>query len=204
MARSGRPRRFEAEDELQLLFDATMTFQSQLTNMAVLGVYDFSGFGRIADIGGGQGGLLKAILETAPNARGVLLDLPKVVAGAFEDARMRIVPGSFFEGAPSGCDAYILKFILHDWPDGKAREILANVRKAASVGARLLVIESLRSDDAGFDPSKLMDVSMLALLGGRERTPGDFEKLFAETSFKLLRVIGSDNPLVSVIEAEAC
>jgi hypothetical protein len=193
----------DAHPEEARLFDATMTHQSQVTNVAVLSAYDFSGFARIADIGGGQGGLLKAILETAPKAYGVLLDLPKVVAAAFEGPRMRVVAGSFFEESPPDCDLYILKFILHDWPDDKARDILANVRNAAPAGARLLVIESLRSDDADFEPSKLMDVSMLALFGGRERTPDDLETLFAQTGFKLLRVIGSDNPMVSIVEAEA-
>jgi hypothetical protein len=117
---------------------------------------------------------------------------------------MRIVPGSFFDEAPRDCDLYILKFILHDWPDDKARDILANVREAAPAGAKLLVIESLRSDAADFEPSKLMDVSMLALFGGRERTPDEFTSLFAETRFKLLRVIRSNNPMVSIVEAEAC
>jgi hypothetical protein len=194
----------DAHPEEACLFDATMTYQSQVTSIAVLSVYDFCRFRRVADIGGGQGGLLKAILEAAPNAKGVLFDLPKVVAGVLEGARMRVVAGSFLDEVPPDCDLYILKFILHDWPDDKARTILANVRKAAPAGAKLLVVESLRSDTPDFEPSKLMDVSMLALFGGRERTPGDFETLFAQAGFKLLRVIGSNNPMVSIVEAEAC
>jgi hypothetical protein len=194
----------DAHPEENSLFDAAMTNLSRASTAAVLAAYDFSGFARIADIGGGQGMMLKAILETAPNAKGVLFDLPKVVSNVAESERMSIVSGSFFDDVPPDRDAYILKFILHDWPDEKARAILANVRKAAPMGARLLVMESLRTETAEFDPSKVMDVSMLALFGGRERTPGDLEALFTQIGFKLLRVIPCNIPLVSIVEAEAC
>jgi hypothetical protein len=185
------------------LYDATMSGQSAAANIGVLEAFDFSRYGEIADIAGGQGQTLRAILDATPNANGVLFDLPRVLAGAPAHPRIRTLSGDFLkDDLPTGCDAYILKMILHDWPDEQAAKILAAVRKAARPGAKLFVIESVRSEEPDFDFSLILDISMLALVGGRERTPAEFSALFAKTGFKLTRTVPT-TAIVSIVEAEA-
>src|ERR1700741_3617355 len=134
------------EPELAELFNQTMTSVSELTDGTVVAGYDFSAYPTIVDVGGGQGPLLAAILAGAPASRGVLYDLPRVVAKAPSLLRqhrvadpVRIAEGSFFDSVPAGGDAYILKNIIHDWPDEKALKILRNVRTAAGPRAPLLL-----------------------------------------------------------------
>jgi C-methyltransferase len=125
-----------------------MTDLAGLAATAVVPGYDFGPYGTIVDVGGGHGVLLSTILAATPNARGVLYDLPEVVAGASAllsrlgvSDRVRVEGGSFFDSVPSGGDAYVLKNVIHDWPDGQAVEILRNVRAAARADATVLVVE---------------------------------------------------------------
>lgn len=172
------------------LFNEAMTGKSLATIQAVLDAYDFSGFARIADIGGGNGHLLRGILAAAPRATGVLFDLPHVIEGVPRSARIKLQAGSFFKDALPECDAYLLMTVLHDWGDADAIRILQAVRRAAPAGARVLVLEMLLPDAPGPHPAKSLDIEMLVMTdGGRERTRAEFESLFKGAGLKLARVV---------------
>lgn len=188
-------------------------FQSGLMNITevfdppILSAYDFSGLGTIVDVAGGHGALLSAILRSNPHAKGILFDAPHVVesvgprlqAEPTIAPRLRLVGGDFFKSLPRGGDAYILKWILHDWDDEKSAAILRSCRNAMGHGSHLLVIENL--NDPGSHPmSKFMDLNMLVMTGGKERSTEDFKRLFRESGFKLNRVIPTDTPF-SIVEA---
>lgn len=176
-------------------FDRAMTDLSRVANRALLEAYDFSRFGTVVDVGGGHGALLAAVLAANPGMRGVLFDQPGVVAGAgpvLEAAgvadRCETVGGSFFESVPEGGDAYLLKTVLHDWDDDEATAILQACRRAVSDGGTVLVIERDLGEANEAPDAKLSDLNMLVILGGRERTAGDYEELFAGAGFRLTRV----------------
>ncbi len=161
---------------------------------AIVGAYDFSKFERIVDVGGGHGLLLAGILSANPGLRGVLYDLPAVVAGASAvrqepiSQRCEIMGGDFFEGVPAGADAYILKGIIHDWNDEAALKILKNCRRAIHPGGRLLVVDAAltRSTEPA---TALMDMLMMVLTSGRERTESEFRSLLQEAGFSMVPVI---------------
>ena len=192
-----------AHPEEAQIFNDAMSSTVGTDRGGIVDAYDFSRVDVIADIGGGQGALARAIVERVPNVRAILFDLPDVVAGAAPAQRLTIQPGDFLKDPLPPADVHILKLILHDWPDAGARAILAAVRRAARVGGRLLVIEPLMTEGAGFHPSQIMNVSMLALVGGRERTPTQFQRMFEDTGFRLLRVIPTASPIAQIVEAEA-
>jgi len=185
------------------IFDAAMTSLRATHNDRITTAYDFSASNVIADIGGGQGALLGSILERAPNVRAVLFDLPDVVAGTASTPRLRVQAGDFFRDPLPAADLYILKLILHDWPDAAALKILAAIRRSAQPGVKLLVIEAIMTDEPGFSPSHVMDLSMLALTGGRERNERQFGELFAATGFRLARTIPTESPVSTIVEAVA-
>lgn len=198
-----------AEPELGEIFNQAMTGVSEFAIAPVIAAYNFSCFATIADVGGGHGRLLAAILESAPHARGVLFDLPHVVAGApavlhkhgVED-RVRIAGGSFFDSAPEGADAYVLKNIIHDWPDEDAVRILRNVRAAARPGARVLLIEFVIPDNDWDFHGKWVDLEMLVVADARERTAAEYGRLFDQAGLRLNRVVGTVGP-ISIVEATA-
>ena len=165
--------------------------------------YDFSRFTQLIDVGGGFGLLLSHILSGTPKLQGVLFDQPHVVAGAREflkgdvAARIRFVPGSFFDSIPGGSDAYLLRRIIHDWEDVEAVKILFNVRTAMKTDGTLLLIEGLV--DSETRPAGLMDLMML-VLGGVERTVSEFRKLVETAGFCLDRVIPAGT--YSIIECK--
>ncbi len=197
------------EAELGAVFNSAMTNLSEFAIVPLTAAYDFGAFGTIVDVGGGHGRLLAAILETAPRSRGVLFDLPEVVAGAPEllrkfgvDDRVRIEPGSFFDSVPEGGDAYVLKSVIHDWPEEDAVRILKNVRTAARGGARLLLCEFvIPNHDRDFH-GKWMGIEMLAVAGARERTADEYGRLFDQAGFRMNRVVDTVSPL-SIVEATA-
>lgn len=182
------------------IFNAAMTGGSSMDLSAILAAYDFSRFSRIVDVGGGRGALLRGILRATPAPCGVLYDLPAVVAGvtAFQTedlaSRAEIVPGSFFDSVPAGADAYLLKRVVHDWDDEAALKILKNCRRAIDPRGTLLVIEWVLKPANQPDFGRFMDLHMLVLLGGRERTASDFETLLGEAGFRLSRIIPSAGP----------
>ncbi len=165
------------------------------TTPALLTAYDFSRFDRLVDVGGGEGALLRDILSATPRLRGVLFDLPQVVSRSPEiltadiAARCQIVGGDFFDSVPEGVDAYILKGVIHDWPDEDDARILRNTRRAIPSGGTLLLVEGLV--DSSVRPVGLMELLML-VIGGRERTEADFRSLLAATGFALTRIIPTE------------
>lgn len=186
------------------IFNAAMAGKAQGAIGGILASYDFSRFATIADIGGGHGHLLLAILDAVPRASGVLFELPQVIAGATGIAsdRLTLQAGDFFRDALPACDAYLLMEIIHDWGDQESVEILRAIRRAASPGAALLVIEAIVPDDPGPDWSKMLDIHMLSLLGGRQRTRQEYESLLSASGFSLQREIDT-HAGISILEATA-
>jgi len=200
---------FAEQPEHAELFNRTMTALSELTDASVAAGYDFSVYPTIVDIGGGHGPLLATILAAAPDSHGVLYDLTQVVASAPSllrkhnvADRVRIEAGSFFDSVPSGGDAYVLKNIMHDWPDEKAVQILRNVRTAAGPHATVLLIELVIPDHDRDFPGKWADLEMLLNLAARERTAAQYRKLLSQAGFQMTRVVQTASPL-SVVEARA-
>lgn len=198
-----------SEPELGSIFNDAMTSISELAIAPVVAAYDFTRFGTIADIGGGHGRLLAAILQATPAADGVLYDLPQVLEGAPEllgkygvAERVRVVPGSFFDSVPAGADAYLMKNIIHDWPDASALTILRNVRAAATAGTTLLLIEGVIPDHDREFIGKWTDMEMLIGIAARERTADGYRKLYEAAGFRLTRVVETASPF-SVVEGTA-
>jgi hypothetical protein len=196
-----------AHPEEGAIFDAAMTGLSGAEAEAVVRSYDFSAIGILVDVGGGEGALLAAILAANPALRGVLFDQPHVVAGAgplLEQAgvadRCEVVGGSFFEGVPEGADAYLLKSIVHDWDDASAIEILRKCRAAMADTGRLLLVERGIRPGNEPDPAKFIDLMMLVMLGGRERTADEYGRLYAEAGFRLTNIIPATGSLLVIIE----
>ena len=159
---------------------------------AIVDAYDFSKFERIVDIGGGHGALLVGILTANPRVHGVLHDLPEVAAGVSVPSnvadRLEIVAGDFFEAVPAAADAYLLKGIIHDWDDASAATILKNCRRAIRPDGRLFIVDTVLIPSS--DPaSALMDMLMMVLTRGRERTESEFRSLLREADFSLVNVI---------------
>lgn len=183
------------------VFNTVMTQGVAWTTPALLAAYDFSSFERLVDVGGGEGALLRDILSATPGLRGVLFDRPQVVARAPQiltseiAARCEIVGGDFFESVPEGADAYLLKGVIHDWQDEDAARILKSTRRAIRTGGTLLLIEGLADSPAR--PVGVIDLLML-VLGGCERTEGEFRSLLAGTGFAISRIIPTE--VSSVIE----
>lgn len=186
------------------VFNQAMAGKSAGVVPTVVDAYDFGAFRTIADIGGGRGHLLRAILDRAPAASGILFDLPHVIADASHlgSDRLQLTPGDFFRGPLPVADAYVLMEVIHDWADDKAAEILAAVRRAAPDGARLLIVEALVSESPGPHFGKMLDIIMLAVTGGRERTRSEYEQLLASTGFRAERVISTPSEY-SIVEAVA-
>lgn len=186
------------------VFNAGMTSSSNLDVPRLLAAYDFSAFRTIVDVGGGHGALLRAILEQAPNAAGVLCDRPEVLAGAHEVTqsavanRCTLVAIDMFESVPAGGDAYVMKRILHDWSDDESVQILRNCRRVIAADGKVLVMDAVVKPPNQPDPAKWMDLNMLALLTGRERTETEFRELFARAGFRLTRIVPT--PRVSIVE----
>jgi SAM-dependent methyltransferase len=157
--------------------------------------HDWTGVGTVVDVGGGNGTLLAALLQDRPSMTGTVFDLPEVVeqAGPLLDAagvsdRCTLTGGDFFASVPSGADAYVLAQILHDWDDDDALRILRRCREAMRHDARLLVLEQVLFDDDGPDPANLLDLHMLVLLGGRERTEAQWRKLLSRAGLAIATI----------------
>lgn len=196
----------EAHPEANAIFNQAMTDLSVGEVNAIVESYDFSSAGTLVDVGGGEGALLAAILAANSPMRGILFDQPHVVATAaavLDQAglagRCEVVTGSFFDAVPAGGDAYILKSILHDWDDASASRILRSCRAAIADTGRLCVVDRVIRPGNDPDPAKYLDLVMLVMLGGRERTADEFGRLFAEAGFCLTRIVPTSSGL-SVVE----
>lgn len=183
-------------------FHLAMSGLSAFAAAAITEAYDFSSMRRLADVGGGHGMLLASILQCNSWLKGVLYDLPEVVAGASAHntfagmtERVSIESGSFFERVPAGCDGYILKHIIHDWDDERSRRILSLIREQLPPNGRVLLCELVVPESPAPAPGKFLDIEMLALTpGGRERTEQQFADLFASAGLRLARIIPTNSP----------
>ena len=194
--------------ESAAIFSEAMAELTTQVSTAVVAAYDFSRFSKIVDIGGGNGTLILSILQANPQMSGILFDLPHVVEDARKhlDAagltgRCEVVAGDFFVSVPSGGDAYILKNIIHDWDDERALKILQNCHRAMAKNGKLLLVEGVIPP--GNEPSfgKLLDLNMLVMAGGCERTEAEYRALFAAAGFTLTNVVPLQSLLgFSVIE----
>jgi SAM-dependent methyltransferase len=179
-----------------LRFDAAMRHKWATLAPTLLDAYDFSRAARIVDVGGGSGAFLEAILARHQGASGALLEAPAIAAEArrrLEGHRCQVFEGDFTDAVPPGGDLYLLAFVLHNWGDGRATQILANCRRAMSAGARVLVVESVVPAGPGGSAAKIHDLEMLVFMpGGRERTEDEYAALFARAGLTLERVIATD------------
>ncbi|HEU4710333.1 MAG TPA: methyltransferase [Pyrinomonadaceae bacterium] len=195
--------------ESRRIFDEAMTGLSIQVSQAVVQAYDFSGIKQIVDVGGGQGTLVAAILEAHAELRGILFDLPAAVENARKQvalerlaSRCEVVAGNFFEHVPPGADCYLLASVIHDWDDERGLRILTHCRKAMDQGGKLLLVECVVADSSDQPFSTLLDLQMLVVTGGRERTETQFAELLAAAGFRLTRVIQTEVP-ECIIEAVA-
>src|SRR5262249_6416477 len=186
------------------IFDAAMTSKSHRDIAAILPAYDFSQFAVIADIAGGRGHLLRAILKTSPNLQGILFDQPHVVAEVLPDTdeKLRVVGGDFFTDPLPAADAYLLMNIIHDWADTESIKILSAIGRDMPQHARVLIIETVVPKTAGPHLSKELDIAMLALPGGKERTQEEYADLAAKCGFRLERIVETLSPY-SILEMVA-
>jgi hypothetical protein len=181
------------------------TFQSVLGRLAVVDravveAVDLTNCERIADVGGGSGGLAGQIAASYPRSAVILYDRKHVLSAARPIQGVEFVSGDFFESVPAGCDAYFLKFVLHDWDDVRASAILTNCRNAMRADGCIFVVEILVPKDTTASVAKTHDINMLVLTGGRERTADEYRSLFKAAGLQLIRIIPTAAG-VSVLEA---
>lgn len=217
--RSGRPATIDALGEANCfdylarhresarLFDEAMTGYASRAHAAVVDVYDFSACRMIVDVGGGQGTLLAQILAKHSLAHGILFDLPEVVSNAsatFErfgiTDRCRAIGGDFFNVVPAGGDAYLLSTVIHDWDDERAGAILRRTGAAMQPHGRVLIVENVIPADDTPHPGKFIDLEMLVIAGGQERTEAQYEALLRRAGLRLTRVVPTAAQ-VSIVEA---
>ena len=197
----------EQEADAADAFNQGMTNLSSMLSYAVLCAYDFSEISHIMDIGGGQGTFLRNVLKFHPQVKGTVFDVPSTVekarrlpcTGADGD-RLLFASGNFFDSVPAGADAHILCRVVHDWDDARAITILKNCHKAITGGGRLLLVEMVVPDGNANCFSKLLDLNMLVMNGGRERTKPEFRSLLDAAGYKLTKIVRTLAPQ-SVIEA---
>lgn len=188
------------------IFDNAMVSVHGGETPATLEAYDFGGIRTLVDIGGGNGSLLTATLQRYPALRGILYDRAHVVERArplLERAgvanRCTVMAGDFFQSAPPGGDAYLMRHIIHDWDDERCRTILRHVRSVIPAGGRLLVVESVIPPGNAPSFAKYLDLTMLVVPGGKERTEAEYRELFLASGFRLARIVPT-RAEVSVIE----
>jgi hypothetical protein len=188
------------------VFDEAMVGVHGMETAAMVEAFDLSGVSVLADVGGGNGSLLTAVLKRYPAMKGILFDLPGVIerarpniAAAGLTDRCQCVAGNFFEKVAPGADVYLMRHIIHDWDDERCGQILKNIHAVLPAGGRVLVVECVL--EPGNEPSfgKMLDLTMLALPGGKERTAEEYRALFAANGFRLARIVPTRVD-VSVIE----
>ena len=201
---------YAAHPEEAAAFSSAMDGLSAMVAREVALNLDTAASRRVVDVGGANGALVWALLEKNAALSGILLDLPDVVDGARTAlaarglglaARCEVVGGDFFQAVPAG-DLLLLKQILHDWDDEQCRLVLANCAKALQPGGRVVVVEQIIPDDGRPSPATLMDLNMLVMLRGRERTLREYEALLASAGLRVTRVLQTRSPF-SVVEASA-
>jgi O-methyltransferase domain len=183
------------------IFDAAMTSKSHRDIAAILPAYDFSQFASIADIAGGRGHLLRAILKSSPKTQGILFDQPHVVAEVVPEKaeKLTVVGGNFFTDTMPKADAYLLMNIIHDWVDAESIKILSAIRRDMPPHARVLIIETVVPQTPGPHLSKELDIAMMALPGGMERTQEEYVDLASKCALRLQRIVETMSPY-SILE----
>jgi hypothetical protein len=188
------------------IFDEAMASFSSVVAAAIVAAYDFSSSATAVDVGGGDGLLLSTILKANPHLRGVLADLPHVAEGALRrfqveelTDRCQIAAGDFFDSLPAA-DTYVLKWIIHDWDDEQSVAILKNCRKAMTEGGKVLLVEAVIGPGTTTAFSKFMDLNMLVMTGGRERTEAEYRALLDAAGLRLTRIVPTRTEM-SIIEA---
>jgi C-methyltransferase len=196
------------EPHLAKLFNDAMTSISEMAEHAVVAAFDFNACPVVVDVGGGHGRLLATILASAPSAHGVLYELPDVAAGAPPliaklgvAERVHVETGSFFDSIPPGGDAYVLKHVIHDWPDDEAVQILRNLRAASEANTTVLLVELVIPEHDREFIGKWADLEMLLGANGRERTAAEYRALLGRSGFKMTRVVPTASPF-SLVEAK--
>jgi ubiquinone/menaquinone biosynthesis C-methylase UbiE len=200
-------------DYLEHNADAADTFNQGMSNLssmlayAVLMAYDFAGISSIVDIGGGEGKFLEKVLEVNPEMWGIVFDTVSTIGRARQKLdnsaygkRCSYVAGNFFDSVPERADAYLLCGVIHDWDDSRAITILRNCRRAMAERGRVLLVDTVVPDTDATCFSKLLDLNMLVMNGGRERTQAEFRALLDAAGYKLTRIVPTMAPQ-SVIEA---
>jgi hypothetical protein len=179
------------------IFDDAMTGLSSIDGPAVADAYNFAGIQNIVDVAGGRGLLLATLLERNTHLKGTLYEVPHVLEGAKTGAlsaymdRCTLTSGDMFSSVPAGADAYIMKHIIHDWPDDACIKILKACRQGVNQGGKLLVVDSVIQPGNDFSPGKFLDLQMLIFPGGRERTEPEFRQLLEASGWKLSRIIST-------------
>ncbi|WP_028933422.1 methyltransferase [Pseudonocardia spinosispora] len=197
----------DVDTEAGELFDRSMADLSASTELPVCHAADWRGVRSVVDVGGGYGGLVRALLRHVPSVeRGVVFDQPHVVEAAediADDDRIQMIGGDFFESAPSGHDVYLTKWMLHDWDDEQAAQILTNCAKAMNPGGRVLCAEAVLNPESGDPLPYLFDLHMMVHASGHERTEDEFRELFESSGLRLTRIIptGSFLSLVEGVRA---
>jgi O-methyltransferase domain/Dimerisation domain len=177
------------------IFNGAMTELSMIDGPAVAAAYNFEGIQSIVDVAGGHGFLLATILQKNPHLRGTLFEAPHVIEGAATGPlkavmdRCAFASGDMFTSIPGGADAYLMKHIIHDWPDVLCIQLLKACRQAVNPGGKLLVVDSVIQPGNDFSPNKFLDLQMLIFPGGRERTEKQFRELFVASGWQLRRII---------------
>jgi hypothetical protein len=173
---------------------------------AVLTAYDFAGISSIVDVGGGQGTLLEKILQFNPEMRGTVFDTASTIERATHlgyntwGRRCSYVTGDFFTSVPQGADAYLLCGVIHDWDDDRAITILGNCRRAMTRSSRVLLVDMIVPDAGSASFSKLLDLNMLVMTGGQERTEPEFRTVLDASGYTVTKIVPTMAPQ-SVIEA---
>lgn len=189
------------------VFNAAMSADSRWMAKSIAAAYDFSRFTEIVDIGGGEGSLLAALIQANPLLHGILFEQADIArrAVAYFDGlgitdRCSVVPGDFFEAVPKAADAYLLKWVLHDWSDAKAIKILEKCREAVAPDGRIIIVEHVTDEQNPALAPSLMDLTMMVVTGGRERTRSEYGDLLEQAGCRLLNVISTDCQL-KILEA---
>jgi ubiquinone/menaquinone biosynthesis C-methylase UbiE len=197
---------FGKNPENARIFNNAMSGMTAQAEAALHAAYKFEGINTIMDVGGGHGGFITSILERNPAMRGILFDSPQVIEGARPKLaaagmtdRCQIVGGNFFELVPEGADAIAMKWIIHDWNDEQSITIMKNCARALPDNGKLILVEAVVPPGDEMHFAKFIDLNMLVMTGGKERTEEEFRQLYESAGFKLTRIVATESPF-SVIE----
>ena len=197
---------FRKHPENAKIFNDAMSGMTAQAEAALHDAYSFAGIRRVVDVGGGHGGLITSILKRNPSMHGILFDAPEVIESARSALansevadRLQLAGGNFFESIPEGGDAIVMKWIIHDWNDEQSVAIMKNCHRALPENGKLILVEAVIPATSEPHFGKFIDLNMLVMTGGRERTEAEFRKLYQDAGFRVTRVIPTESPF-SVIE----